>query len=413
MSKEIEIIDLKNDLLRASKLMNDTKVKRQASLKAVKGNFNVFTTLLKEHDEVRLHSRFVTHLLDPKANHDCGRLFLDLFLDTISEGVQPHEDENAVEQKSIEKFRSLKLQKCIRVRKEYGNIDIYIEFENSIIAIENKINAGEQSDQISRYIEFLEATGKSYTMLYLTLDGKKSDTHEKKEYFRISYREHILKWLEKCLQNTYKFVNINQALQQYNTLIKQLTGQTLEIQDMEEIKSMLEKNPSIIKYQDDLIKAIDEIRNDYNNKLFEMLKQKLEDNGYCFNHNTNEITKKGSNGIPFSLLRDTTHADRNRRKMFIGICNKRLNEKQNEALNSKREELKKQASLIQQHYYGKLYNDIWILGYYEFYNKDYFQNTLINILDNEKKLNEEMINQIKRVFDYMERIQSILPECLR
>lgn len=60
--------------------------------------FNIFTTLLKEEDEVRLHTRFIHCLLDPAGFHDCGTLFLDLFLAALKklpgenhEGVKgPH-----------------------------------------------------------------------------------------------------------------------------------------------------------------------------------------------------------------------------------------------------------------------------------------------------------------------------------
>ena len=43
-------------------------------------DFNVFTTLLKPTDEVRLHSRFIESLLNVKGEHYQGSLFLDIFL---------------------------------------------------------------------------------------------------------------------------------------------------------------------------------------------------------------------------------------------------------------------------------------------------------------------------------------------
>ena len=46
-------------------------------------DFNIFTTLLSVHDEVRLHSRFLAAMLNPKGSHAQGSLFLKLFLQPI------------------------------------------------------------------------------------------------------------------------------------------------------------------------------------------------------------------------------------------------------------------------------------------------------------------------------------------
>lgn len=46
-------------------------------------NFNMFTILRKESDEVYLHSRFLSALLDPNGPHRLGTIFLNSFLDRI------------------------------------------------------------------------------------------------------------------------------------------------------------------------------------------------------------------------------------------------------------------------------------------------------------------------------------------
>ena len=43
-------------------------------------DFNLFTTLLNKGDEVRLHSRFIASLLNPKGLHYQDSLFLEIFL---------------------------------------------------------------------------------------------------------------------------------------------------------------------------------------------------------------------------------------------------------------------------------------------------------------------------------------------
>ena len=47
--------------------------------------FNIFSALHKENDERRLHSRFISVLLQPKGKHGKGRLFLKLFIDQVKE----------------------------------------------------------------------------------------------------------------------------------------------------------------------------------------------------------------------------------------------------------------------------------------------------------------------------------------
>lgn len=239
-------------------------IKRESHLRATHGRFNLFTVLLQEHDEIRLHTRYLTHLLDFEGTHDCGSFFLDMFLETV--GLTPKKEE---------------FGKCLRVVREHctngsGNIDIYIEFEKAVIVIENKIWAGDQDRQLERYYEYAQSKEKTAYLFYLSLYGwnpsddsagkrlKKAETISelgKGNYCCISYREHILKWLEKCCQQTYSFVNINQALQQYRNVINNLLGNTLETQDMEEIKKMLKEKFEIMQL-DQLQSAIISIKQD-------------------------------------------------------------------------------------------------------------------------------------------------------
>ena len=179
---------------------------REVQLKATHGRFNVFTTLLDATDEVRLHTRFLAHLLDHKNRHDCERLFLDLFLDVVG-------------------LPELRKQECHTVGIEHhtggrGNIDIYLEFEQAAIVIENKINAGDQEEQLERYAEYARSRREICHIFYLTLDGKKPTSFslgerlEEKDVKCISYKHDILSWLELCLHQTYSFVSINQNIQQ-------------------------------------------------------------------------------------------------------------------------------------------------------------------------------------------------------
>ncbi|MCP4987377.1 MAG: hypothetical protein GY928_15375 [Colwellia sp.] len=45
--------------------------------------FNLFSVLRSASDEVRLHSRFITEILNPKGSHGFGDCFLQEFLKTL------------------------------------------------------------------------------------------------------------------------------------------------------------------------------------------------------------------------------------------------------------------------------------------------------------------------------------------
>ncbi len=282
-NEEKDLTSLNSSLPDIAKKIDELYLKREERLRATKGRFNLFTTLLGIGDETRLHSRFITHLLnsDPEhnPNHDCRRLFLDLFIDTIFES-------NVLSDKNAKKtFKDIKEKKCVLARTERPaderRIDIYAKFNDAIIAIENKIWAGEQADQIcdyKKYIDKVNPKPDNNFLFYLTLDGKESETSNGAEYFCLSYKEHILKWLEKCLEATYKYVNINQAIQQYQNVIKQLTHQTMENEDMKKIIKMIEEKPLIIKYQKEINDSVEILKQEWRQRFWKMLKEKLKIN---------------------------------------------------------------------------------------------------------------------------------------
>ncbi|MGJ8677182.1 MAG: PD-(D/E)XK nuclease family protein [Akkermansiaceae bacterium] len=251
-----EVIQALGALKTLSEKIRELQVRAEERLIAQHGRFNVFTTLLKASDEVRLHTRFIHELLNPEGTHDCGDLFIKLFFETLK--VHPpidHNDSTTAEPWDDYSEQTYWVSK--EVRKGQSQLDILLESDSHLLVIENKIWAGEQENQIGRYIEYLESQQlKNSQVLYLTLEGKQTETHNNKAYLRISYRTHIMAWLESCLQATYHIVSINQVLIQYKDVIKQLTGQQLEAKTMESIKEYIRNHPVIIKNHNDISEAI-------------------------------------------------------------------------------------------------------------------------------------------------------------
>lgn len=268
------------------------EIQRQERLRATKGRFNLFTVLLKSHDEVCLHTRYLAHLLDPESfaattdsqrpRHDLGPLFLKAFLDQIAKSALDHNDkmDHFPELKTIDPTK-------VKVRREFhtnskGNIDILLECPGwGAIAIENKIFANEQEFQIQGYSQFLKAKPyKNWLVLFLTLNNKKAGSDGGCPYYRISYTNTILPWVEQCLRATYAFVNINQALQQYRDVVCDLTGHRKEM-DMREIEDVVRKHPDIVKHATGINQAISTIREEVKKTYEDNLISELDILGFC------------------------------------------------------------------------------------------------------------------------------------
>ena len=240
-------------------------------------DYNIFNVLKLQSDEVRLHSRFIGDLLNPKGKHGQGDLFLKLFVDQVKYVLsidQERVESNGKNKKIVldiesnskyEKSKNIlnKLDTSnakVRIEEyigevktdEGGRIDLAIKESTNVIVIENKINAKDQEQQLIRYYNRYPTA----VMIYLTLDGKKateiSITSNKKDvngerkvlisdvdYIRMSYKENILSWLQGCKPITNKFSHLKESLSQYINIIEQLTGQTMSNKIKDEVKKLL------------------------------------------------------------------------------------------------------------------------------------------------------------------------------
>jgi len=120
-------------------------------------DYNILTTVLKPHDEVRLHSRMIGSFLDINGNHYQDSLFLEKFIEVIG-------------------LKNYKVEKS-KIYLEYENIDLYLTDGNKHIIIENKVYAEDQNKQIKRYIETIKMENKELSwenlyVYYLSIDRK-------------------------------------------------------------------------------------------------------------------------------------------------------------------------------------------------------------------------------------------------
>ena len=188
--------------------------------------FNVFSALQLCSDEVRLHSRLLAVLLNPKAKHGLGDKFLKSFLlaiglpqDYISDCKEP------IVERSVGEVTDT----------TGGRIDIILENskQKHAIIIENKIYTNDQPNQLLRYHNYgKEQFGEdNFKLIYLTLDGSEpSDSSlggEKFELIKLSYAQDILKLLEDLAQSI-PLKPVHSTIEDYIKIIKQLTYQDMK-----------------------------------------------------------------------------------------------------------------------------------------------------------------------------------------
>lgn len=130
-----------------------------------------FNTLDYLRDDEQGLSRIIADLLDPRASHGQGWLFLREFLTVLKESILsdhiPRLDEGDVDAR-VETERSTANRRRIDVSVEITSG----AFGSYCLAIENKPYAEDQEDQVADYLDFLRNRyGDRFSLLYLSPDG--------------------------------------------------------------------------------------------------------------------------------------------------------------------------------------------------------------------------------------------------
>lgn len=203
-------------------LLSNTKriIAHHRETEKLKGEtFNIFSILGMEHYENNTHSALLGELLNPKGSHLKGSVFLQLFFDLL--------DITHIDIESAELILEYSVGTRDDENKQGGRIDIFIKDKNHCaLAIENKIYAGDQYAQIERYCNYKK---ENYKVLYLTLDGSEPSIESKgelisgKDFYLLSYKEDILKWLKLCMKEATDTPILRETIKQYILLIKKLT----------------------------------------------------------------------------------------------------------------------------------------------------------------------------------------------
>jgi hypothetical protein len=246
-------------------------------------NFNIFSILKMDSKEVGTHSAFIGELLNVKGSHGLKDIPLKLFIDLLKERFEDKAIDFEIDRKStittIEKYAGV----INEDKTEGGRIDIIVEdnIKNAII-IENKIYAIEQENQLIRYYNYCKINYKKAPILYLTLDGSKPNSAgemlENKDYFNISYKEDIVKWLELCIKEAVDKPMLREVIKQYIYLIKKLTGQTISNEMSKDLVEQMRNNiASSFEIANNIEALKSKIYEDFKNHLKQELGNELID----------------------------------------------------------------------------------------------------------------------------------------
>ncbi|PWA09803.1 PDDEXK-like family protein [Flavobacterium laiguense] len=270
--------------------------------------FNIFSLLNLTSNEVRTHSAFIGELLNIKGSHGLKDIPLRLFIQMLENKFIHIENRDEESEKMIdsERFKidtnaakttiEKHIGKLNDEKTEGGRIDIIVEDSGKkALIIENKIYAGEQENQLIRYYNY----DKKSPILFLTLRGSEPKSAKRlvknEDYFNISYKEDITKWLGDCIKEATDKPMLREVLKQYVYLIKKLTGQTINKVMSSEIQDTIFKNFSaaeqIVK---DFENAKNKIRNNVRESVIRKLKSKL---GLTFDINIHNKVQEKNSGI--------------------------------------------------------------------------------------------------------------------
>ena len=236
-------------------------------------SYNLFSVLRSKSDEVKLHSRFLADLLNPRGKHKLNSIPLTLFLNEVLN------------------IAILDGNYDFEVKVEYRNIDIFLinRKTKQAIIIENKINANDQDQQLLRYYLLAKKEGyQDITIIYLTLSGTEPSSYavegnlgslskNKQKVELLSYKEDINLWLKNLIEKSAQIPSLRESLIQYINIVRELTGMSHDKEYIHELKKLL-IDLNCVDIVDNIKEAYTELKQESQVILWEniLAKAKLE-----------------------------------------------------------------------------------------------------------------------------------------
>lgn len=142
--------------------------------------FNLFDVLKITRTELR-HSNMLAWLLDPQESHGLGTAVLQGF---VRYAASSFEDQDVFEELLMDLG-------SFTVQREWRNIDILALSEENryAIAIENKIDSGEHTDQLDRYRSIVERTYAGWKARFFFLSPHGDEPSDSEHWLPIGYSD--------------------------------------------------------------------------------------------------------------------------------------------------------------------------------------------------------------------------------
>ncbi|WP_159450427.1 PDDEXK-like family protein [Bradyrhizobium mercantei] len=178
-----------------------------------RSSLNIFELVGLDRQEIK-HSRFLKFLLTPAERHGLGDAFLKEFIAKVFERCQSDPPIRPLA------FSLASFEDAL-VQTEWRNIDILIESKSNrfVLAIENKIDAGEGNGQLSKYEKVIDATYPHYRCALAYLTPPDADTPSSSRWSSISYAD-VLQALTKARQSKVLAPEIQLTINHYVELIR-------------------------------------------------------------------------------------------------------------------------------------------------------------------------------------------------
>ena len=190
-------------------------------LKKWTDRFNIFDVLKISRTEIR-HSNMLAWLLNPKENHGLGDSFLRKLLTAT------------IFQKQYQIINT----SDVSIYREYQHIDILIEISinnnKTIIAIENKVDSDIHGDQLSDYEKvIIDMYGKNENIktFFLFLTPKKYDKEINPQWTKITYTD-ILESLDASLDGRQLQNDVQCLINNYREIIRRDIVKDTELENL-------------------------------------------------------------------------------------------------------------------------------------------------------------------------------------
>lgn len=284
LEREQELLQKTHDIIEA---YQTEKINQMQCGKNTGNQFNIFEIIGISTREVYM-CKVLAELLSPKGCHHQGTKYLGLFC----ERFLPENIKREINLDKVSIITEDLTKNLDEIGKEFRRIDIVIDEENGhYIPIEVKINAFEQKEQCSDYLQsarkIYEARHKNKNdaiIFYLTKTGEMPisiSSCDKENVKCISWAQ-IVDWLNECICqiDTIRKIPITEIIMQYKTTIENFLKGGNNTMDNENIINMITDNKKNFESAEKIAENITAAKQRLWNTFAQEIYNRLNESGY-------------------------------------------------------------------------------------------------------------------------------------